>query len=63
MAELHRINEIKPLGAVQYHGVLLDMYENSARRVGGISAMPSIHCGSTLLILITFWRAPCPAYY
>ncbi len=60
MSELARINEIAPLGAVEYHGVLLDMYENSSRRIGGISALPSIHCGSTLLLLITFWKSPLP---
>lgn len=60
MVELHRINEISPLGAVEYHSFLLDMYKDKMHRSGGISAMPSLHCGTTLLLLITFCKTPIP---
>ncbi len=62
MSELNRIDEAKHLNSAHYQGMLLDMYENSSRRVGGISALPSLHCGSSLLILITFWKAPIPRF-
>ncbi len=60
MGELHAIHESHHLSAVTYHSMLLDMYENNAWRVGGISAIPSIHCGTSLLLLFTFWKAPIP---
>ena len=56
MAKLHAIHEIYPLGSVKYQDALLMMYENKETRFAGISAMPSLHCSTSLLFLCLFWK-------
>ena len=56
MEHLATLHDTTPLGAVEYHGFLLQLYENPGFRVGGISAMPSLHCSSSLLMLFVFWK-------
>lgn len=58
MQHLQDLHASKPLGAVAFHDVLWDMYVNPATRMSGISAMPSLHCASSLLLLGLFWRWP-----
>jgi len=56
MARLASLDASVNLGAVDYHDVLLYMYENSESRIGGISAAPSLHVATSLLLLIFFWK-------
>jgi len=56
MTQLSRLHADVNLGAVAYHDVLLYMYENSESRIGGISAAPSLHVATSLLLLIFFWK-------
>jgi len=58
MERLGALNEISPLGAYEYHDVLLDMYNDPNTRYGGISAMPSLHVGTSLIMLMMFWKQP-----
>ena len=58
-AMLDRLNDIhvsNPLRAVGYQSYLISNYESSETLLGGISAVPSMHVGTTLMLLFLFWR-------
>jgi len=55
-SQLAIIHEAHFLGAYDYFDVLLTMYENKETRFAGISAAPSLHCASSFMILLLFWK-------
>jgi len=58
MEKLSAAHAASPLNAVAYHDTLLSYYENPSYRMGGISAMPSLHNGTAFLFMCLFWRFP-----
>jgi len=50
---LAAIHETHSLGAYDYSEKLLMMYENKETRFAGISALPSMHCASSFMILLS----------
>lgn len=48
---LHQSHEISPIGALKWHQVLLDGYFNGGS-VRGISAMPSMHVATSVLLAL-----------
>lgn len=58
MASLQTLHESGFVNAYDYQSVLWTMYENPASRFGGISAMPSLHVGTSIMLLILFRKTP-----
>ncbi len=56
MAILSTINAQTPLRAFEYQQLLWDIYESPSVGLGGISAMPSMHCASSFLLFLMFGR-------
>ena len=56
MAALSTINAETPLRAFEYQKLLWDIYQSPSVGLGGISAMPSMHCGSAFLLYLMFGR-------
>ena len=56
MANLARMSEIITVNAVEYQSTLLWMHENPTTRLGGISAIPSLHVGTSLLLMMFLWK-------
>ncbi len=56
MAQLAAINAETPLRALPYQDMLWQVYESPSVGFGGISAMPSMHCASSFLLLLMFGR-------
>jgi len=56
--KLASMDATAPINAVQYQIALLENYENPEIRMGGISAMPSLHNGTAFLFLCLFWKFP-----
>ena len=46
------------LVATDYQAMLWDVYEGPGLGVGGISAMPSMHCATSLLFVCALWNRP-----
>lgn len=45
-----------PLRAFVYQDYLMDIYINKNSRFAGISAAPSLHCATTVMLPIFFWK-------
>lgn len=58
MAQLADINSVKPLRAVDYQGILWTVYDSGSLGLGGISAMPSMHCATSALLILFAWNRP-----
>jgi len=58
MTQLQNIHDAGHVNAFDYQGMLWEMYENPNSRFGGISAMPSLHVGTSLMLLILFRKTP-----
>ena len=56
MAQLGAVHDAVYIDAFSYQDVLLAMYDNPETRLGGISAAPSLHVGSSLILLMFFWK-------
>jgi len=56
--KLSMLDQQQPINAVQYQQRLLEYYENPDIRMGGISAMPSLHNGTAFLFVCLFWKFP-----
>lgn len=56
MERLAALNDVQKVNAFEYHSVLLEMYNTPEGRFGGISAMPSLHVGTSLMLLLMFWK-------
>lgn len=56
MAILSTINAQTPLRAFEYQELLWQIYESPSVGLGGISAMPSMHCASSFLLFLMFGR-------
>jgi len=53
---LHSVNDIIPLMAIETSQLLWHNYAGTPSPIGGISAMPSMHNCSTILVAIYAWR-------
>ena len=60
MEQLRTVHESVYIDAYSYQDVLLSMYNNPETRFGGISAAPSLHVGTSLLLLAFFWQSRLP---
>ena len=58
MALLAGLEISEPLRVVRYQSLLWDVYENPGLGFGGISAMPSMHCATTALLVLFAWNRP-----
>mgnify|MGYP000639412648 CR=1 FL=1 len=58
MQQLHSFHDVHYLDAVNTQGILLEMYHTPHLRFGGISAAPSLHVGTSLMLLILFRKTP-----
>lgn len=56
MLKLQNIHDAVPLSAVTYQDILWSVYEQGALGLGGISAMPSMHCATAFLIVLLSWK-------
>jgi PAP2 superfamily len=56
MALLSTINTQTPLRAFEYQQLLWQIYESPSVGLGGISAMPSMHCASSFLLFLMFGK-------
>jgi len=56
MVILSTINAQTPLRAFEYQQLLWNIYESPSVGLGGISAMPSMHCASSFLLFLMFGR-------
>ena len=52
MAILSAINAETPLRAFEYQDMLWRIYESPSKGLGGISAMPSMHCSTSFLFIL-----------
>ncbi|MEP6343528.1 MAG: phosphatase PAP2 family protein [Maricaulaceae bacterium] len=62
MSQLSSTHAVVPIDAYTYQDILLSMYNNPETRFGGISAAPSLHVGTSLLLLAFFWKHPVARY-
>ncbi len=51
-------NAESPLRAIGYQSLLWETYESPGLGLGGISAMPSMHCATTALLVLFAWKKP-----
>ena len=58
MLILNQIHNDAPLRAVEYQSILWNVYEKGSLGLGGISAMPSMHCGTSALLVMLAWKHP-----
>jgi hypothetical protein len=56
MAALSAIDAASPLRAFQYQEILWSVYESESLGLGGISAMPSMHCATSFLLVLLAWN-------
>ncbi len=56
MAALSAIDATAPLRAFQYQEILWSIYESPSLGLGGISAMPSMHCATSFLLVLLAWN-------
>ena len=58
MAVLNQLHEETPLRAIAYQELLWKVYQSDSYGFGGISAMPSMHCGTSALLVLFAWKHP-----
>jgi len=58
IAHLTAVNAEYPLRAFEYQATLWYIYESPTIGLGGISAMPSMHCASAFLLVLMFGKNP-----
>lgn len=56
LVSLSALSEASPLRAVTYQELLWSVYESPSLGFGGISAMPSMHCATSFLLVLLAWR-------
>jgi len=56
MSKLAAIDAVDTLSAVQYQKLLWSVYEQNMLGLGGISAMPSMHCATSILFVMMMWN-------
>lgn len=54
MEILSEINAVTPLRSFEYQALLWNIYQSPSVGLGGISAMPSMHCASSFLLFIMY---------
>lgn len=55
MSALTVLDEQSTLRAVRYQDILWQVYESPSLGLGGISAMPSMHCATSFLLILLAW--------
>ena len=58
LATLTALDAESTLRAVRYQEILWNVYESPSLGLGGISAMPSMHCATTALLVLFAWKKP-----
>jgi len=58
LALLALLDAEAPLRAVRYQTILWDTYKSPGLGLGGISAMPSMHCATSFLLVLFAWKRP-----
>lgn len=58
LALLGMLDADAPLRAVRYQTILWDTYKSPGLGLGGISAMPSMHCATSFLLILFAWNRP-----
>jgi len=58
MMRLNELHNDTPLRAIEYQSILWNVYEKGSLGLGGISAMPSMHCGTSALLVLLAWKRP-----
>lgn len=56
MAILAELSAQSELRATAYQGILWQVYESPSLGLGGISAMPSMHCATSFLFVLLTWK-------
>lgn len=56
MAQLSALDSVQSMRAVQYQAMLWDVYQSPSVGLGGISAMPSMHCATSFLLVLLAWK-------
>lgn len=56
MTALADISAQSRLSAVDYQQMLWDVYQSPSPGLGGISAMPSMHCTTSFLFVLMAWK-------
>ena len=58
LATLAALDAESTLRAVRYQEILWSVYESPSLGLGGISAMPSMHCATSALLVLFAWNKP-----
>ena len=58
LATLATLDAEATLRAVRYQEILWNVYESPGLGLGGISAMPSMHCATSALLVLLAWNKP-----
>lgn len=56
LSTLAALDAVQDLRAVRYQEMLWNVYESPSLGLGGISAMPSMHCATTALLVLFAWK-------
>lgn len=62
MAQLSAAGGADSLRALIYQDILWGVYESPSLGLGGISAMPSMHCATSFLLVLLAWSRPVLRY-
>jgi len=56
IAQLASLHTVMHVNAYEYQSILMEMYESPEIRFNGISALPSLHVGTSFMLLLLFWK-------
>jgi len=60
--QLNLIHSTTELRSLTYQDILWKTYESPSLGLGGISAMPSMHCATSFLLVLLAWKRPILRY-
>lgn len=58
LVTLRALDAESALSAIRYQDILWDVYTGPSLGLGGISAMPSMHCATSALLVLFAWNRP-----